>query len=70
MKHYAMPTSDSFQRAICGSAGGSISANQQASSNNHKCEKPPESGVSEGSSEQLIGCPMGDEGLEPPTSTV
>ena len=70
MKHYAMPTSDSFQRAVCGSTGGSISANQQASGDNHQNEKPPENSISEGSSEQLIGCSMGDEGLEPPTSTV
>lgn len=70
MKHYAMATDDSFQKAICCSTGCSISADQQVSEDSSPREKPSENSVSEGSSEQLIGCSMGDEGLEPPTSTV
>lgn len=70
MKHYAMATADSFQRAICGSTGGSISADQQVSGETTECEKPPETNVSEGSGIPVIAGAMGDEGLEPPTSTL
>lgn len=70
MKHYAMPMSNSFQRAICGATGGSISAAQPASGDNTESETPPETSVSEGSSVPVIAGSMGDEGLEPPTSTL
>jgi integrase len=70
MKHYAMPMADSFQRAICGSTRGSISADQQTSGETTEREKPPETSVSEGSGVPVIAGTMGDEGLEPPTSTL
>ncbi len=70
MKHYAMATSDSFQRAVRGSTGGSIPANQQASAADTENEKPPETWVSEGSGQAVMSCPVGDEGLEPPTSSL
>ena len=68
MKHYAMPTDDSFQRAICGSTCGSISANQQVSGENASNEKPPENSASEGSGQAVIPCPVGPAGLEPATN--
>jgi len=40
MKHYAMATADSFKRAVCGSTGGSISANQEPSVANTEVAKP------------------------------
>ena len=64
MKHYAMPTDDSFRRAIC----GSISANQQVSGETTPNEKPPENSISEGSGELVIASPVGPAGLEPATN--
>jgi hypothetical protein len=64
MKHYAMPTDDSLQRAICGSTCGSISANQEVSGENASNEKFPENSVSEGSGELVIASPVGPAGLE------
>ena len=40
MKHYAMATSDSFERAVCGSTGGSISADQEPSGAGPETTKP------------------------------
>jgi hypothetical protein len=72
MKHYAMPTDDSFRRAICGSTCGStcgsISANQQVSGENGSNEKPPENSASEGSGQVVTPCPVGPAGLEPATN--
>ncbi len=68
MKHYAMPTDDSFQRAICGSTCGSISANQQVSGETTPNEKPPENSASEGSGQVVTPCPVGPAGLEPATN--
>jgi len=68
MKHYAMPTDDSFQRAICGSTCGSISANQQVSGEITPNEKPPKTIAFEGSGQVVIPCPVGPAGLEPATN--
>ena len=68
MKHYAMATDDSFQRAICCSNSCSISANQQPSEATKPNEKPPENSVSEGSGELVIPSPVGPAGLEPATN--
>lgn len=68
MKHYAMPTDDSFQRAICGSTCGSISANQRVSEGITPNEKPPENIASEGSGQVVVLCPVGPAGLEPATN--
>jgi len=70
MEHYAMTTADSFQRAICGSTGGSIRANQEISEDDTQNEKPSETRVSEGSCDPVMSGPMGDTGFEPVTSTV
>ncbi len=70
MKHYAMATSDSFQRAIRGSTGGSIPANQQPSGDVTEKEEPSKTSVSEGPRHFVTSCLVGDEGLEPPTSSV
>ena len=68
MKHYAMPTDDSFQRAICCSTCGSISANQQVSGETTSNEKPPENSASEGPGQVVTSCPVGPAGLEPATN--
>ena len=68
MKHYAMPTDDSFQRAICGSTCGSISANQQPSGETTTNEKPPKTIAFEGSGQVVIPCSVGPAGLEPATN--
>ena len=68
MKHYAMATDDSFQRAICGSTCGSISADQDVSGENASNEKSLKNGVSEGSGELVIASPVGPAGLEPATN--
>ncbi|NQV26500.1 MAG: site-specific integrase [Rhodopirellula sp.] len=68
MKHYAMPTDDSFQRAICGSTCGSISANQKPSGATTRNEKPPKTSGFEGSGQVVTPCPVGPAGLEPATN--
>ncbi len=44
MKHYAMPTADSFKQAVCGSTGGSISANPETSEDDSDSRKPKKQG--------------------------
>ena len=68
MKHYAMPTDDSFQRAICCSTSCSISANQQPSGETTPNEKPPKTSGFEGSGQEVAPCPVGPAGLEPATN--
>ena len=68
MKHYAMPTNDSFQRAICCSTSCSISADQQVSGETTPNEKPPENSASEGSGQVVTPCLVGPAGLEPATN--
>ncbi len=68
MKHYAMPTDASFQRAICGSTCGSISASQKPSEATMPNEKSPKTSGFEGSGELVIASPVGPAGLEPATN--
>ncbi|MBI1312456.1 tyrosine-type recombinase/integrase [bacterium] len=72
MKHYAMATDDSFQRAICGSTrgstGGSIWANQGESEADAQNEKPSKTRVSEGFRDLEISKSLGPAGLEPATN--
>jgi len=74
MKHYAMPTSDSFLRAVCGSAGGSISGSisgsQDFSADSENSETPQKSQGFETSEGFLMAESLGDTGFEPVTSTV
>ena len=70
MKHYAMPTADSFRRAVCGSTGGSISAKPELSADISDFRKPQQNRELATAANSLIGEPMGDAGLEPATSTV
>tara|TARA_R110002072_G_scaffold302354_1_gene484869 strand:- start:45804 stop:47144 length:1341 start_codon:yes stop_codon:yes gene_type:complete len=65
MKHYAMATADSFQRAVCGSTGGSISANQQISAKNNPNRKPPEYAGSDGPRDLQNPNKLAEAGLEP-----
>ena len=68
MKHYAMPTDDSFQRAICCSTSCSISTPAVDIKLGGDSQKPPENSVSEGSGELVISSPVGPVGLEPATN--
>ncbi len=68
MKHYAMATDDSFQRAICGSTRGSIRANHEISEADTQNEKPPETKASEGFRDLVMTKSIGPAGLEPATN--
>lgn len=68
MKHYAMAMSDSFQRAVGGSTGGSISANQQVSAKNNPNRKPRENAGSDSSSDPQNPDKIAEAGLEPARS--
>ena len=65
MRHYAMATSDSFERAVGGSTGGSISADQQESEELESPQKPKENGVLSAPEPLLIGTEITRPGLEP-----
>ena len=72
MEHYAMPTDDSFRRAArgsCGSAGGSISANQELSGDGPEMRKPSKPKDFEGAGTPVIAEVMGDTGLEVSSET-
>jgi len=72
MKHYAMATDDSFQRAInepiCCSTGCSIPDSQAASEAHAQNEEPPETKASEGSRDLVMSKSLGPAGLEPATN--
>jgi integrase len=68
MKHYAMPTTDSFQRAVCCSTGCSIPTDQQASSKNNPHRKPLEDAGSDSSRELQNPDKLAEAGLEPARS--
>jgi hypothetical protein len=68
MKHYAMPTFDSFQRAICCSTSCSISTPAVEIKLGGDSKKPLENSVSEGSGELVIASSVGPAGLEPATN--
>jgi len=70
MKHYAMPTADSFKKAVCCSTGGSISAKPQLSAEDSELRKPEKRRELASSANSLRPRSMGDEGFEPTTSTV
>jgi hypothetical protein len=72
MRHYAMATSDSFQRAIqgtsvagFGSTGGSISANQELSGAGPEMKKPSKTNGFEGSCDLLKSKQVARQGFEP-----
>jgi hypothetical protein len=68
MKHYVMATADSFQRAVCGSTGGSISAYQQVSAKNNPNRKPLKNVDSDGSRDAQNPDKLAEAGLEPARS--
>jgi len=65
MRHYAMATADSFRRAVCGSTGGSISANQDLSPDLSRTSNPLENTGLDDSGDILISCSVAEAGLEP-----
>lgn len=68
MKHYAMATADSFQRAICGSTGGSILGDQQLSAKDNPNRKPPKNTGSDSSRGHQNPEKLAEAGLEPARS--
>jgi len=72
MKHYAMATADSFQRAVgnpdCCSTGCSISENQDVSSKNNPNRKPLKNVGSDSSSDPQNPEKLAEAGLEPARS--
>ncbi len=65
MKHYAMATADAFQRATCGTTGGSISANKQVSAKSNPNRKPPENTAPDSSRALQNPDKLAEAGLEP-----
>ncbi len=70
MKFYAMATSDTFQRAVCCSTRGSISATQEQSRDIVDREKPLENSDLTSEENLLKSKRLDDTGLEPVTSTM
>ena len=68
MKHYAMATADSFQRAVCGSTGGSISANQQVSGKNNPNREPQKNVGFDSARDHQNPEKIAEAGLEPARS--
>ncbi len=68
MKHYAMATADSFQRAVCCSTGCSISTNQQVSEKNNPNSTPLKNVGSDSSSDLQNPKKLAEAGLEPARS--
>jgi hypothetical protein len=85
MRHYAMPRAETFLAAagmpaaggcgsICGSTGGSIKGENDPAEEISRARKNPDSlkelGILSAGEASLVAAGMGDEGLEPPASSV